>query len=138
MAKQRRAKARAKPKARPTKPRTKTKPKAKPKPRPKAKSKPKPKAKAKPKPKHPKLGEYLDNVAANIGLGLDRAIDSMIDMYSYEDHLGLPKLKKEAAGTDAATVIALAAERELVIDEPTATRILAELAGAERYESIEE
>lgn len=95
------------------------------------------------KPAYPTLVEYLESVAANEKtIGLERSIDSMIDMYRYELHTELGRMQKEAARIveigDPGIVVTLAAACKLTLDQATAERILRELVAAERYESIEE
>lgn len=90
------------------------------------------------------LSLYLDNVAANQELGLDRALDTGVNMFRYELHDDYQKLRAEATAVLAANqvdqIVELARTRKIVgLDVELLRTYLQEMAGDDqRYdESVE-
>ena len=90
------------------------------------------------------LSLYLDNVAANQELGLDRALDTAVNMFRYELHDDYQKLRAEATAVLAANqvdqIVELARARKIVGLEVEQLRTyLQEMAGDDqRYDDSAE
>jgi hypothetical protein len=88
------------------------------------------------------IDEYLQGVAANLAIGLERSLDTNLDMYRYELHAELGRLQQEATKArdagDVDAIVAIAGARKVPLDLARAETLLRELIEAERYESVEE
>ena len=88
------------------------------------------------------LEAYLENVAANQSLGLDRAMDTTLNMVCYEFPEDLPELQKQAkSGLDGGigNVVEMARAKAIVGLGPAEVEaMLKAIVEAERYEGIDE
>jgi hypothetical protein len=133
--------------AKPKKPKNKPAPNKPPRAKPKtikSKAKPKTKKKKVSKPAYKMLDLHFDNVAANIPLGIERSMDTCLNMFRYElprDYQRMQVEAKQALDGKVGQVLALAHARGLtMLDTPAIEAMLREVATdeVERYASMEE
>jgi hypothetical protein len=89
------------------------------------------------------LGDYFEGVAANVPTcGLEDALQTCIDMYTYDMPTELARLQREATSAlndgRMAEALALVTKWKLDLDASGTERVLKQIVEAERYEGVDE